>query len=200
MAFSAHAQVAVGIKAGPDFSSIANKTEGSKSTSNGLIGFEGGVYVQIPAAPQWVVQPALLYDRKGGKYTFNTGYVQTWGLNYLTLPIDILYKPEMPNGNGSWYLGAGPYIAYGISGKISDNGPASTSVDPFKDYGGGSQLKRMDAGGHVQVGYETSGGFNIGLNASLGLMNIASHGNTNNTTHNTSFAVTVGYTFPPERK
>lgn len=196
--FAANAQAVFGVKAGPDFSSIATKTNGtggSKVTSNGLIGVEAGVYAQIQAAQQIVIQPALMYDGRGGKYPLSGGYIQTQRLNYLTLPIDVLFKPEMPNGSGSWYLGAGPYLAYGIAGKISDNQSSSDNVDPFKNYGNGAQLNRFDAGAHVQLGYEMATGLNIGLDASLGLMNIAAHGNMNNTTHNTSFGITVGYTF-----
>lgn len=197
ISYQAEAQTNFGIKAGPDFSSITTKTSGTSGfsgTSNGLVGLEAGVYAEIPAAKQIVIQPALLYDGKGGKYNIG-GYVQTERFNYLTIPIDILFKPEMPNGIGSWYLGAGPYLAYAISGKISDTQSSSDNIDPFKNYGNGAQLNRFDAGAHVQVGYELSSGLNIGLDASLGLMNIATHGNLNNATHNTSFALTVGYTF-----
>lgn len=195
---NAGAQINFGVKAGPDFSSITTKTTGtagSRVTSNGLIGLEAGIYAEIQAASQLVIQPALMYEGKGGKYNLSGGYMQTQRLNYLTLPIDVLYKPEMPNGTGAWYLGAGPYLAYGISGKISDNQTGSGAVDPFKDYGNGAQLNRFDAGAHVQLGYEMSTGLNMGLDAMLGLVNISSHGNINNTAHNTSFALTIGYTF-----
>lgn len=196
--FGAKAQAVFGVKAGPDFSSITTKTNGtagSKVTSNGLIGLEAGVYAEIPAAKQIVIQPALLYDGKGGKYNIGGGYVQTQRFNYLMIPVDVLFKPEMPNGSGAWYLGAGPYLAYAISGKISDTQSSSDNIDPFKNYGNGAQLNRFDAGAHVQLGYEMATGLNIGLDASLGLMNIAAHGNLNNATHNTSFALTIGYTF-----
>lgn len=190
----AFAQTTFGIKAGPDFSSLAKKIQGSKITSKGLIGLEGGVYANIPAAPELIVQPALLYSGKGGQYNID-GYNQTQRLNYLTVPIDLLYKPEMPNGSGSWFVGAGPYFAYGFSGKVSDNSPNSTTADPFKNYGGGASLKRFDAGADVQVGYEMASGFNIGLSADLGLLNIAATGNQQGTSHNTSFAILLGYTF-----
>lgn len=196
--FVAKAQAVFGVKAGPDFSSIATKTNGtagSKLTSNGLIGLEAGVYAEIPAAKQIVIQPALLYDGKGGKYNIGGGYVQTERFNYLMIPVDVLFKPEMPNGSGAWYLGAGPYLAYAISGKISDTQNSSDNIDPFKNYGNGAQLNRFDAGAQVQLGYEMATGLNIGLDASLGLMNIAAHGNLNHATRNTSFALTIGYTF-----
>lgn len=193
---AAFGQTTFGVKAGPDFSSLSMKTNGAKISSKGLIGVQAGVYANISAASQLVVQPALMYSGKGGKYDLGAGDMQTQRLHYLVLPIDLLFTPEMPDGSGSWFVGAGPYLAYGISGKISDDNPSgSSSVDPFKDYGGGAALKRFDAGADVQVGYEMASGFNFGLSADLGLMNLASSGNQQGTAHNTSFAVLLGYTF-----
>ena len=187
---TADAQVSYGVKLGPDFSSMTSKAGSSKETTKMIAGFTGGVYANLPIAPQFYVQPSLMYEGKGGKDK-STG-VKT-RLNYLTLPIDFLFKPEMPNGSGSWIVGIGPYFGYGLSGKIS-----SASTDPFKDYGNGASLKRFDAGANVQLGYEMANGFNITLNTELGLVNILNNGATSggsgNTAHNTSFGVTLGYT------
>lgn len=187
------AQTTYGIKAGPAFSAMNSK--GSGVASKGLIGIEGGLYANFPVMPELGVQSSLLYSGKGGKYNFSEGYQQTQRLNYLTLPIDLLYRPEMPDGRGSWFLGGGPYIAYGFSGKESSDAPGSSSVDPFKNYGGSAALKRLDAGAHVQVGYEASGGFNISLNGGFGLLNIAKHGTSQKGTRNTAFSILLGYTF-----
>ncbi|TAN14761.1 MAG: PorT family protein [Chitinophagaceae bacterium] len=187
---TADAQVSYGVKLGPDFSSMTSKVGGSKETTKMIAGFAGGVYANLPIAPQFYIQPSLMYEGKGGKDKSTD--VKT-RLNYLTLPIDFLFKPEMPNGSGSWIVGIGPYFGYGLSGKIS-----SVSRDPFKDYGGGASLKRFDAGANVQLGYEMANGFNIALNTELGLVNILNNGATSggsgNTAHNTSFGVTLGYT------
>jgi len=194
MAAGAFAQTTYGVKVGPDFSSYTSKVSGSKETSKMLVGVAGGVYANIPLAPEFYVQPSLMYEGKGGKSKDNT-HVKT-RLNYLTLPIDLLFKPEMPNGSGAWIIGVGPYLGYGISGKsaYSDNGN-EISVDPFKDNGAGDAgLKRFDAGANVQLGYEMASGFNIGLNAELGLVNLMNHGDSDNSLRNTSFGVTVGYT------
>lgn len=194
-----------GIKAGPSFSSITSKSEGDKNTSDMLVGIEGGVYANIPIAPQFYIQPSLMYEGKGGKETASgngTDAEVKTRLNYLTLPIDFLFKPEMPNGSGAWIVGVGPYLGYGISGKSKLSGNAgetgvSTSFDPFKEglIGDEAALKRFDAGANVQLGYEMANGFNIGLNANLGLINIAKEGDSDNSTRNTNFGVTLGYTF-----
>lgn len=187
------AQTTFGVKAGPDFSSLSTKTSGTRVTSKGLIGLQAGVYASLPVAEALVLQPSLFYSGKGGKYNLGDGFMQTQRLDYLSLPLALLYKAEMPNGAGSWFLGAGPYAAYGLSGRIADDAPGTGKINPFKDYGSGAVLKRFDAGADVQAGYEMAGGFNIGLSADLGLMNIAANGSNQRSTRNTSFAIMVGY-------
>ncbi|HEX5554207.1 MAG TPA: porin family protein [Chitinophagaceae bacterium] len=191
LATATFAQTTFGVKVGPNFSSLATKNDGSKETSKMLVGVAGGVYANLPIAPQFFIQPSLMYEGKGGKDTFQ-GIDTKTRLNYLTLPIDLLFKPEMPNGSGAWIIGIGPYFGYGLSGKSSvSSGNLEGSADPFKADNG---LKRFDAGANVQLGYEMAAGFNIGLNAELGLLNLRSGGDNDNSARNTSFGVTVGYT------
>lgn len=194
MAAGAFAQTTFGVKVGPSFSSYTAKTSGDKTTSKMMVGVAGGVYANLPIAPEFYVQPSLMYEGKGGK-SKDDSHVKT-RLNYLTLPVDLLFKPEMPNGSGAWIIGVGPYVGYGLSGKTSyESGGAEVSADPFKDQGGADAfLKRFDAGANVQLGYEMASGFNIGLNAELGLLNLAKNGDNDNSFRNTSFGVTVGYT------
>ncbi len=194
-----------GIKAGPSFSSMTSKTNGEKNTSEMMVGVEGGVYANIPIAPQFYIQPSLMYEGKGGKETYEDNGVSRkfkTRLHYLTLPIDFLFKPEMPNGSGAWIIGVGPYLGYGISGKSKLSGAVgdfegSSSFDPFKEdvMGGDPTLNRFDAGANVQLGYEMANGFNIGLNANLGLINLQKNGDNDNSARNTNFGVTLGYTF-----
>lgn len=183
------AQTTYGVRLGPNFSSATTKVSGSKENSKMLVGLEGGVYANLPIAPEFYVQPSLMYEGKGGKDKHDDGKVR---LNYLTLPVDLLFKPEMPNGSGAWLVGVGPYFGYGFSGKSSGGG---SSIDPFKDQGGtDAPLKRFDAGANVQLGYEMANGFNVALNAELGLINLENHGDNDNSFRNTSFGVTLGYT------
>src|SRR5690625_1328438 len=184
-------QTTFGIKAGPSFSNLTSKSGGDKDNSDILVGLQGGVYANIPIAPQFYIQPSLMYEGKGGKKseTYSDDELELRAdvkerLHYLTLPVDFLFKPEMPNGSGAWIIGVGPYIGYGISGKGTTSGNAgeettSTSYNPFKENIIGEDdpaLKRFDAGANVQLGYEMANGFNIGLNANLGLVNIMNKG------------------------
>jgi|SRR5690348_2821297 len=182
--------ISFGIKAGPNFSSYTSKASGTKTTSKLIVGLEAGVYANISLADEFYFQPSLLYAGKGGKDKNSDTKIN---LSYLELPLDFLFKPDIGNGN-KFIVGVGPYVAYGIGGSVKGSAP---SYDPFKAGGPNNNgaLKRFDAGANVQLGYEIPKGFNVGLNTDLGLINLQNGGDNNNSFRNTSFAVTVGYTF-----
>jgi len=186
------AQTTYGVRAGSNFSSITTKIQGGKNTSNMLVGVAAGVYANLPVAPELVLQPSLMYEGKGGSDQ-QAGYRVKTRLNYLTLPVDLLYRSPLSPG-GFWSVGLGPYFGYGLSGKVS-GGPnnGNSGVDPFK-VGGGS-IKRFDFGADVQLGYESASGFNIGISTELGVLNTAKHGDSKNASRNTSFDILLGYTF-----
>lgn len=182
---------AFGIKVGPSFSNVTFKGDGEKPSTSLKTSFQGGFYANLPIADELYIQPSLMYEGKGAKFKATEGSGEL-NLNYVTLPINILLKPEMVNG--AWFVGVGPYIGYGISSKMK---VGNNSWDPFKKNGSNeADLKRFDGGLNVQAGYEFSAGFNIGINSNLGLVNISNDTNDDNEKMtNTSFGVTLGYTF-----
>src|SRR5699024_6279692 len=118
MGYSDVPPTSFGVKVGPNFSNMTTKVDGNSDNGDILVGLQGGVYANIGIAPQFYIQPSLMYEGKGAKHKEDGGDM-TMRLNYLTLPIDFLFKPEMPNGSGSWIVGVGPYFGYGISGKTT---------------------------------------------------------------------------------
>lgn len=185
VAGTCHAQVAFGVKGGPTFSGVIVKQGQKAQQSKMLMGGTAGMYARLPLAPVLYVQPSLLYEMKGGESKTDNTKTR---LGYLTLPIDILLKPYS-DMNG-WFAGAGPYVGYGISGKTK-GGEADTK-NIFKDSNG---LKRWDAGIHAQAGYEFASGFNIGLQAGLGLLNLQKNGDSHHAFRTISYGLTAGYTF-----
>ncbi|WP_158538723.1 porin family protein [Chitinophaga skermanii] len=184
LASASFAQAKWGVVAGPTFSSYTLKVLGSKSTSDIITNFRGGVTLDLPIADEFYVQPSLLYTGKGGKGDFLTRDVKT-NLHYLELPVNFMYKPEV--GAGNLFIGIGPYLAYALGGNVNGN-----SID-FGNQAG--ELKRFDVGGNFQVGYELSNGINFGLYTDLGLVNLAGDGDSDNSFRNTSFGVNIGYKF-----
>ncbi|QEH40222.1 porin family protein [Chitinophaga sp. XS-30] len=190
------AQVKFGVTAGPSFSSYTSKVSGDKETSKLMTGLRAGITVDLPLADEFYIQPSLLYVGKGGMMeSENFDLKLKTRINYLELPINFMYKPEV--GNGNIFIGFGPYIAYGLGGKseLADDNGNKLSSDIEWGNDNMSQMKRLDAGANFQFGYEFPMGFNIGLHTDLGLVNARGNGDDDNSFRNTSFGVSVGYKF-----
>jgi len=190
-----------GIRAGVNFQNINGKESNGDDTENKLkTGFNVGVNAEIPVAPDFYVQPGVLFTTKGAKSKKDDDL--KWNLSYIEVPINFLYKPEL--GDGKLLLGIGPYVAFGIGGKFNDTNGKEwdvkykndiTLAEWTQDY----YLKRLDLGGNLLFGYEFSNRFSAQLNAQLGMVNInpdIKDFSTDKTKYkNTGFGVSLGYRF-----
>ncbi|HEX2844949.1 MAG TPA: porin family protein [Chitinophagaceae bacterium] len=202
LAVSAQSKTTFGVRAGVNFQNITGDDIQGNSMDNKLkVGFLAGVNAEIPVGIDFYLQPGVVYAMKGAK---DKGSDAKVNLSYIEVPVNFLYKPEV--GTGRVLLGIGPYIAFGVGGKIKpDNG---NDVDiTFKNSisqteaatGYGTYFKRIDAGGNLLFGYEMSNNLSVQLNAQLGLVKINPKidGVSNDETSwkNTGFGVSLGYRF-----
>ncbi|KAA2239439.1 PorT family protein [Chitinophaga agrisoli] len=211
------AQVSFGIKAGFSAASMSSKTQISgqaavKAESNIIPAFHAGVIADIGLADNFYLQPGLFYSAKGTNspqqaFNPNTGLPLTITakirLGYLELPVNFLYK--QPLGPGKLFFGFGPYLGYGITGKVkADNplGAGEVEVDvKFKstpeDSSSAAYVKPFDAGANFMAGYELKMGLLFSINYSLGLTNTSPY--PNETQKNHYLGVSVGYLFPHKK-
>lgn len=185
-----------GIRGGINFFNITGKDEnGDKITGNKLTpGFNAGINVEINLAPDFYFKPELLYTTKGTKNTDGSNDNDvTLNLNYLELPLNLLYKA--PVGTGSVLLGFGPYVAYGLGGKAKGGGE---SVDvKFKNNPGTADaiyFKPFDAGANLLAGYAFTPKISAQINAQLGLANTYPY-KSDTKSHNTGFGLSLDYRF-----
>ncbi len=73
---------------------------------------------KIPVAQDFYIQPGVLLSTKGATSEDNSDVKIK--LSYIEIPINLLYKPVL--GDGKLLLGFGPYIAFGVGGKLKDDG------------------------------------------------------------------------------
>lgn len=155
-------------------------------------GGEAGVLAQVGFSNHWAVQPSLLYARKAPSYGTtsyyqpnNYGYHQqyTLGLNYLLLPINVLYS-QRANGQGSQVF-LGPYVGWLLGGTYrvrSNEGPGQPklggpaydgTVEAGDTYTNDScyAIRKLDAGLQVGIGYGFEA-LQLQASFSLGLRNI----------------------------
>lgn len=168
------------IRAGVNFQKLyGEEFSGDKSKNDFKVGFHAGVDADLYIAESFYLQPGLLYTTKGAQKQDNDTKVKV-NISYIELPVNLLFKHE--TGNGKLLLGAGPYIAYGITGKsTAKTGSNSLSTDAkFKntisaaDYLNGNFyfVRPLDFGANILAGYEFSSGISFQLNGQLGLAKI----------------------------
>jgi len=199
-AVSAQSKTSFGVRAGINFQNITGDDALGNSMDNKLkVGFLAGVNAEIPVGIDFYLQPGVTYAVKGAKAN---GTDTKINIGYIEVPVNFLYKPEV--GSGRLLLGVGPYIGFGVNGKIKANSgdediKFKNKLTQAEAVSGDPYLKRIDAGGNLLFGYEMSNNLSVQLNAQLGLVKINPKvdGATNDqgSWKNTGFGVSVGYRF-----
>lgn len=178
------------VKAGINLSNSSLDVE-SGLDKKAKVGFQVGVAADYVIADGFCLQSGLFFTTKGSKYeekADNEKATVTFNQLYLQLPVMAAYKIPVAPGIRIAF-NAGPYLAYGIGGKIKTKitGESDEKEDTFGDPG----LKRFDFGLGAGVGAEFDR-ILVNLNYELGLVDI-SRGSSEYKNRNAS--LTVGYRF-----
>lgn len=188
-----------GLRAGVNFNTFNGKDAADNNLENNIsTGFHAGLNAEVPIGTGFYLQPGVLYSMKGAEYE-NGSQAK---ISYVEIPVNFVYKPTL--GTGNMLLGFGPYVAFGIGGKIEDANGNERDVK-FKnkinvdDDFTVSYLKKTDAGANLLAGYEFANKFSFQVNAQLGLVNInpeySELPNDNSKLRNTGFGLSLGYRF-----
>jgi len=185
-----------GVKAGIDLHNIGGDADGTDAK----IGFTGGVTLDFAFTPDLYLMTGLDFSMKGAKigegFDEDAGKVDVkLNLSYLQLPVHIGYKLAVGETTKINFH-AGPYIAYGISGKWKGSASGiSASIDAFGDESTAAELpklKKFDFGLGLGVGVEF-GKIGAGIGYDFGLTNI--HDGNVGKIRNMNGYLTVGYKF-----
>ena len=155
----AQIQLAVGLKAGPNFAKInsdASATENYKSRT----GFHGGAFVLIKAT-KIGIQPEILFSQQGSKVTINNQNYES-NFSYINIPIIIkLYTVAGIN------LQAGPQFGFVNSAEapvLSSAINQTYTVQDVKDQAKGSDFTlALGAGWDLPFGLTIDARYNLGL-------------------------------------
>lgn len=198
-------KTAFGILGGVNFMNLTGKDHnGDKLANDMLTGYHAGINIQIPLVSQFYFQPGLLFSTKGAKNTSGS-VTSTTKISYIEMPLNFVYKGKL--GNGYVLLGFGPYVSYGVGGKVTVTGGDQSYngdvvfqnsvelTDPILD----TYIKSFDAGGNIFAGYEMAGGLFFQFNTQLGMLKInpenAWFANDEASVKHTGFGLSLGYRF-----
>jgi len=183
-----------GITGGASLANMHLKSGDISISVDNKIGLTVGVFADVAISENFSFQPALNYVQKGAKTKMtDIDYKSTLTLNYIELPLNFLFKPEMPRLR--FFVGGGPSIAYAFSGKEkeTENGATNTHKYKFGNNPDEHDLKAVDFGANFLTGIETKTGFLFSVNYNLGLSNLAPGGSSDGTIKSRYFGFKVGY-------
>ncbi|MES2647593.1 MAG: porin family protein [Bacteroidota bacterium] len=161
------AQTSFGIQGGATFANQKYSGEGFDLNLDTKVGLSFGLVGVMPISKNFAFRPELNFTQKGAKSSSDDGMDGSINLNYIELPLNFVYR--MNNDNCGLFIGAGPSVAFGISGK--------SKSDEYEDekvkFGNGddADLKALDLGGNIIAGFQFKNGVFLSANYNLGLNN-----------------------------
>jgi hypothetical protein len=172
------AQTGGGIKAGVNLADLKIEGDGFGLDFKNRIGFHAGLYYHLFFNENIAIQPELLFSQKGAKIDFSGFEVKT-NFSYIDLPVLVRYQVvDFLN------LHAGPQVGF----LISANAVADDEKEDIKD-----DFNTIDFGLAFGAGVDLPMGLNFTLRYVLGLANIASETEGDESLKNNVLQVSVGY-------
>lgn len=183
-----------GVKGGMNVSSLSNGADLSDSKSK--IGFNAGVFANIPLASSFSVQPEVIYNDLGSKVTREYTFVgnkykdeYSRNLGYIAVPVMFQY-----NATPEFYLEAGPEFGFLVSAndkfKSSTNSNTSSQVASLNK----DDFKTFNFGIGIGAGYYFTQNLGITARYTAGLTDIYKN-NSGDAVKNNVFQVGLAYKF-----
>lgn len=104
--------------------------------------WHAGLTWEAPLGIGFSLQPSLLYATKAGLGEQTGGIIEQLSMGYVQLPVQLLWGPDIADGNFKPYVFAEPYVGY----NLTQNGQW-VDVKNIKDVG-----KLFDWGGGLGIG------------------------------------------------
>src|SRR5689334_10128127 len=122
MSAVSNAQVRIGVMGGlNEEDQKINVTEGSIYGNGKFKSYHAGAISEMKIGGNFYLQPQVLFSRKGAAYTnVASGKETKVRINYVQLPVNVVYKFNLPFGK--LFAGAGGAFSYAIGGKMSEAG------------------------------------------------------------------------------
>jgi hypothetical protein len=179
----AQVQLAVGIKAGPNFAKI-NTDASAQENYNNRTGFHGGAFVLIKAT-KIGIQPEVIFSQQGSTVKINSQDYES-NFSYVNIPIIIkLYTVAGIN------IQAGPQFGFVNSAEA----PVLTAPNTYTVQDVKARAKGSDVTAAFGLGWDLPFGLTIDARYNLGLSKIYDKAPTNETANakNQVIQLSIGY-------
>lgn len=176
---TSHAQIQLGVKAGPSFYSF---TGTDASGAKLLFGYNASVFVKLPFSDQFSLQPEVQYSTQGARGSDYIGDFTDHN-NYINVPLLFTFTHS-----SGLILQTGPQLSFLMSSRESRGGQ---SVDAKQAY------HSFDAGWATGVGYLSPANIGFLFRYSAGWLNVENRDFTGGSgaLRNIGFQLSVFYLF-----
>lgn len=183
----AQAQLAIGLKAGPNFANL--NVHDADATYQSRTGWHGGAFVLIKVAKVGI-QPEVLFSQQGSTIKFNQ---QNLKANYSYVNVPIIVKLYTVLGIN---LQIGPQFGF-LTKAESDYDPVTQTPTSTRDVK--SAYKKSDMSLAMGVGWDLPFGLTLDGRYNLGLTNVNNNASVQQT-KNQVWQVSLGYKILKEGK
>jgi hypothetical protein len=179
---SAQVQVAIGLKAGPNFSSI-NTTATAGENYKNRTGFHGGAFINVKMT-KIAIQPEILFSQQGSTVKIDS---KNYDQNFSYINVPIIVKLYLAAGLN---LQVGPQFGFVslAEAPTKDQLTGTWSVQDVKD-----QAKKYDLSAAFGAGWDLPFGLTVDARYNLGLSKIYGKSSPNPDQKNQVIQVSLGY-------
>lgn len=190
----------IGIKGGINLSTVSFNVPSPyilQSKLGTLTGYQIGGLLNI-GFKHIEIQPGISFSTKG--YTTTNQLYSSYGevvgtststitLNYMEVPVNLLYHTRVSN-SASIHIGGGPYLGYGLSGKIVNETYSANIVFTNNPSLTTPSFRNPDYGMNILTGIKLKNKIIIDAGYGFGMANL---GYNSTTIHNRVASFSVGY-------
>jgi len=156
-------------------------------------GVSVGGYTKIEITEHFALQPEILLHYKNSKMEVKTPKSET-DYQFFGVELPVYAVGQMSLGNGKGFIGAGPFLGFGIDARYKASGMDDREL--YKEYNGQkSDLQRWDFGVGAMVGYEFGSRLQIIGSWKIGVINALNANKDNASMLNNTFSLGLGYRF-----
>lgn len=186
-------EIRLGIAAGPMFSSLRSNINGYRDKTDLKLSYAAGVVADVVFNESFSIQPGIYFVQKGGRDIMETISLE---LNYIEISANGIYS--LGENRHSLFIGVGPTLGIGISGKLKDYYPAPTFPTASVRFGNNENedhFKRFEMGANILGGFHINRNFFIMAQYNFGLSNLFINGDEDGRLTNRYWGVKAGWLF-----
>ncbi|HEY1023952.1 MAG TPA: outer membrane beta-barrel protein [Sphingobacteriaceae bacterium] len=163
--------------------------------SRSAIGYQISGFFDTPVAPLISFQPGFALVQKGGDYTGNNDIPVQHRFVWFQIPVHLVGK--IPVRRGNYFIGAGTYGGFALTGRKTVNLPDQHTRNPISfGYNPTDDSEYDDFGVSFTGGFRTARGITLQLGYEQGLTDLRPDGfGIDGKRTNRVYSFSVGYSF-----